>query len=357
MKLVPRAKPVKIRIISGGVEHNSLESLQRYFCWNDIKKVVDNGSLEKWLRRLGEYEIAEDFKDRSTNSLGLRDAYNLLFRRDNPFTSDKVLIKEYLKDSSLSLLVAELATQLSNIDLARYVKEYGDKMSIFREKLFQRIENFTGLEPASMLYDLGTLLYSISEFKGYGMRYIISAADKGHDKAIKVLEKIDRENETVKNTGGVDSLIEKEISNIYNADFREKIRNNWNIKEKLSSYGASGIKLEIINLFNTCLYVYKKYGSRRPEQGILNEIAFPKESDYLYYEKIFIRALFIPYSSMFQALNKISAYGPAKELLKRGVFEKGFLHISSGNHKENIKQLGHFIMYLDKFRVHEKGSK
>ena len=64
MKLIPIAKPVRIRIKSGGEEHSSLESLKQNFCLEDIKPLLD-GRLSRWLQRLGEKEqlLAEELKN------------------------------------------------------------------------------------------------------------------------------------------------------------------------------------------------------------------------------------------------------------------------------------------------------
>ena len=64
MKLIPIAKPVRIRIKSGGEEHSSLESLKQNFCLEDIKPLLD-GRLSRWLQRLGEKEqqLADELKN------------------------------------------------------------------------------------------------------------------------------------------------------------------------------------------------------------------------------------------------------------------------------------------------------
>ena len=59
MKLVAKAKPVKIRINSGGEEHSSLDSLKMNFCISDVKELLD-GRLSRWLRQQNEGSLAED---------------------------------------------------------------------------------------------------------------------------------------------------------------------------------------------------------------------------------------------------------------------------------------------------------
>ena len=59
MKLEPKAKPVRIRIESGGEEHSTLESLKRNFSVDDLKPAVEDRRLSRWLKQQGQNELAE----------------------------------------------------------------------------------------------------------------------------------------------------------------------------------------------------------------------------------------------------------------------------------------------------------
>ena len=59
MKLIPRAKRVRIRIKSGGIEHATLDSLRSNFVLADVRALM-NGALDLWLRQLGEHGIADN---------------------------------------------------------------------------------------------------------------------------------------------------------------------------------------------------------------------------------------------------------------------------------------------------------
>lgn len=59
MKLIAKAKPVKIRIKSGGEEHTSLDSLKRNFNISDIQPLLD-GRLVRWLKQQGENDLANE---------------------------------------------------------------------------------------------------------------------------------------------------------------------------------------------------------------------------------------------------------------------------------------------------------
>lgn len=59
MKLTPKAKPIRIRIVSGGEEHSSIETLRNNYSLGDILPLVKDGRLHKWLLRVGETKAAE----------------------------------------------------------------------------------------------------------------------------------------------------------------------------------------------------------------------------------------------------------------------------------------------------------
>ncbi|MDE6551796.1 MAG: hypothetical protein K2K98_02370 [Muribaculaceae bacterium] len=59
MKLIPKAKPIRIRIVSGGEEHSSIETLRNNYSLDDLLPLVKDGRLHKWLLRVGETKAAE----------------------------------------------------------------------------------------------------------------------------------------------------------------------------------------------------------------------------------------------------------------------------------------------------------
>ena len=59
MKLIPKARPVRIRISSGGVEHLTLDSLKHHFDVSAIIPMINDGRLLRWLRQRGESAVAE----------------------------------------------------------------------------------------------------------------------------------------------------------------------------------------------------------------------------------------------------------------------------------------------------------
>lgn len=59
MILQAKARPVRIRIKSGGEEHSSFESLKRHFCVKDLLPSAKDGRLSRWLRQQEKDNIAE----------------------------------------------------------------------------------------------------------------------------------------------------------------------------------------------------------------------------------------------------------------------------------------------------------
>ena len=96
MKLIPKAKPVKIRIKSGGEEHSSLDSLLHNFNVRDIEPLLD-GRLTRWLKHQMENELAElvDGIDASN----LQTVHGLMYLM-------KIFYPEYIKKNGINDLLA-----------------------------------------------------------------------------------------------------------------------------------------------------------------------------------------------------------------------------------------------------------
>lgn len=79
MKLIAKAKPIKIRIKSGGEEHSSLDSLRQNLCVQDLWPLIQDKRLERWLRQLGETNIAHDVDALSGKALSNDIYFKVLF--------------------------------------------------------------------------------------------------------------------------------------------------------------------------------------------------------------------------------------------------------------------------------------
>lgn len=64
MKLIPKAKPVRIRISADGLEHSSLSTLREHFNFHEeILPLCTNGSILRWLQQQNEAKVLEKVKE------------------------------------------------------------------------------------------------------------------------------------------------------------------------------------------------------------------------------------------------------------------------------------------------------
>lgn len=106
MILKPIAKPVRIRIKSGGMEHSSVESLKSHFVVDDIKDLVADGRLSRWLEQQNHRSIPNDILDLKKDSLEFTLAvYRFFFDEKNEMSDGEVyycLYQETGKDVYLN---------------------------------------------------------------------------------------------------------------------------------------------------------------------------------------------------------------------------------------------------------------
>lgn len=167
MKIVAKAKPVKVRIISGSQEHSSLESLRKNFVWDDVKQLFD-GSLVRWLRRIGANEIADKLLQIENPEKDILSTYNVLFRGETPFLSVEDVLNEYLKDRYLYSMVKELISTLWIKKTLKYIELFKNDEKLV-ELLILRIieiaqtfnENYNDVET---VFKVGKLLHKLNDF-------------------------------------------------------------------------------------------------------------------------------------------------------------------------------------------------
>lgn len=59
MRLIPKARPVRIRIKSSGDEHSSFDSLKRALCFDDLREPASDGRLSNWLKQQDKSRVAD----------------------------------------------------------------------------------------------------------------------------------------------------------------------------------------------------------------------------------------------------------------------------------------------------------
>lgn len=101
MILKPIAKPVRIRIKSGGMEHSSVESLKSHFVVDDIKDLVADGRLSRWLEQQNHRSIPNEILALNKDSMEFVLAvYRFFFDEKNAMSDGEVYYYLYQETSN-----------------------------------------------------------------------------------------------------------------------------------------------------------------------------------------------------------------------------------------------------------------
>ena len=78
MRIIAKAKPIRIRIKSGGEEHFSLDSLRQNLNVQDLWPLIQDNRLSRWLRQLGEVDLAHEIDALSESQLNFSTYFKVL---------------------------------------------------------------------------------------------------------------------------------------------------------------------------------------------------------------------------------------------------------------------------------------
>lgn len=157
MKLEPKAKPIKIRIMMGGEEHSTLEGVKRYFSLNELMPLIEDGRFERWLNQIGEREKAEMILEKKcnwTNTISENVVKEILCVLFEPECSSKTLldiVKSWETDSSFVKVTKDVLRFLSksNFEAAKYYYLKDENSDELWQELFS---NFSELRVLEELY-------------------------------------------------------------------------------------------------------------------------------------------------------------------------------------------------------------
>lgn len=360
MKLVPRAKPVKIRILSGGYEHSDLLSLKRHFNWEDISPLLMDGRLSKWLRRIGESEKAEAIKNTQSEDPELLTIYNKLFEENIHSIQD--IVEKSVHDNGLLSLVGSLKKHWPKEDLIDALIQTTDNhiKSELAEILLEDSNSFDEVTSGQLLFEMGKAIYETTN-EEKGIELIKKASKKGLREAqdfYKIYLKLKHPE-----LNNIDYSNKLKII-ISNKDIKYKIQYSWHynipiVENNMSKY--RGLAKEYLKLSNFCLNAYKiaikSYDNQEVSDYFIYELKNLKTSDYFFYEKKFLLGLFHPDNRIaqnhFSQIREI--YPPADSIILKGTFNIGGKSFKRGHNNSLAREtLEYFIKHLDKFRDYGK---
>ena len=183
MKLIPKAKPVKIRIKSGGEEHSSLDSLKSNFNIRDVQSLLD-GRLGRWLRQQGEKDLAEVVSKVDSTSLntlqGIMNVMQIFFKdyMEANDTNDLLALTKHWLNSTyyrkngenlFSYIAWELFDNPESLEITKYLYKHRGELKIpscdwymiFHLRIDSKDEDKTDPE---VLYTVGKMLWEGYQF-------------------------------------------------------------------------------------------------------------------------------------------------------------------------------------------------
>lgn len=206
MKLIPKAKPVKIRIKSGGEEHSSLDSLKRNFDIGNIRPLLD-GRLVRWLKQQGENELANVISEVDSDSLntlqGVMNVMQIFFKdyiEANAIHNSLELTKHWLSSSSYRKNGEYLFSEIillwddpASLETIKYLYKHREELNVpkcdwyfaFDKRVNNEDEDKTDPE---VLYIVGKMLWEGYQFNDF----YVKEPDrhyKGDPDGLKMIEK------------------------------------------------------------------------------------------------------------------------------------------------------------------------
>lgn len=200
MRMVPKAKPVKIRIKSGGKEHSTLESLKQNFAIQDIIPLLD-GRLERWLRQQGCCDLAETISKYDASSLNSEQSV-LDFVKS--FYGEELQGLEINSLSDLAdIWIKSLCRKRSgeqlylyqinkDLNIAKNVYYNGISLSDYNVNWFDVFSHFDVSNDGETSYILGMLLAEgkwVKSDREMAKKYMAQAASLGYEKAVEYLKR------------------------------------------------------------------------------------------------------------------------------------------------------------------------
>lgn len=154
MKLEPKAKPIKIRIMMGGEEHSTLEGVKRYFSLNELMPLIEDGRFERWLNQIGERDKAEMILEKKcnwTNTISenvVKEILCVLFEQECSSKTLFDIAKSWETDSSFVKVAKDVLRFLSksNFEAAKYYYLKDENSDELWQELFSNVSKLSVLE-------------------------------------------------------------------------------------------------------------------------------------------------------------------------------------------------------------------
>lgn len=320
MKLISKAKPVKIRIKSGGEEHSSLDSLKRNFNISDIQPLLD-GRLARWLKQQGENELANVISEVDPESLntlqGVMNVMQIFFKNyieANAIHNPLELTKHWLSSSSFKKNGENLFYEISwlwddpaSLEIIKYLYKYREKLNVPKCNWFLIFDLWINDEDEDedktdpeVLYIVGKMLWEGYQFNDLylkehypedpdGLELIEKAARLGCQEANLFIFEYNRRQKEKEQQANIDGIDKDKI--------RNWIRHNWvgwsvgtlPFSSDEYNYKEKSI-LDFLSTAHYLGYISERFGFEKALEEAKSLFAV-KDTDILRREKMFVTGL------------------------------------------------------------------
>lgn len=262
MKLEPKAKPVRIRIKSGGEEHSTLESLKRNFSVDDLKTAVEDRRLSRWLKQQGQNELAEGVlryqgKMKSLSGNDYLGFIKLFFANEPGIekVKDDCSLAGFFHDKKMEKNFDRVFNRCCESKSYAIVYDFystfkGEKTADFWIERFERlIDSLESKDQAKCQYNLA-ILYGKRNLPYNQIKCLCESIELGNEDAKKVFRIISDKYDFPK---GVKAFIEKHVPNNEKDEFLNSL---------IGSYRSLGQKDKANELLQSCKEASPKKSER-----------------------------------------------------------------------------------------------
>ena len=263
MKLIPRAKPIRIRISAGGEEHSSLDTLLQQYDIESMLSLYKNGSLNRWLNQVGATAIAGRLNDLKINNF------------------ETITNEEYIK--FVSAIYGGVTSDIAYKIACYYRIKENSEQNLRWHDIAYKYGNIDSAFELGLIYRDG--LYGVEKSAHLAFTYFSSAADCGNNRAQFFLSTLYEKGE------GVEQSNEQAIKYLEmaaNANFVEAYFDLGRLLRKVERYDDAEKWLNL---------ALEHLGSEHPDYTealiLLGDLYFKKDYNdpkvYEYYHKAAIR--------------------------------------------------------------------
>lgn len=157
MRFITKAKPVRIRIKSGGLEHSSIQSLRSHYCFEDLISLPSSIFL-KWLRQQNDNSVYQKMLDYlhgkdyiTPDTVGWKFEEILFNIPESSVVKDEMYFLRYWMDNEYSENVDYYLNSAGREELISLKDQFEESDEMIKDRLARRLFRLGDKETAESL--------------------------------------------------------------------------------------------------------------------------------------------------------------------------------------------------------------